>query len=731
MNKAIFLTLLFLLILPSQFYSIKASSDTGFDIGIHYLYSGKDSIRVDLEKIKSNGFKVIRFPFIWEKIEPYEGVFDFSYYDALLQEALRLELKIIGILGFATTDFLPSWLKDGIDDPSYLDKLARYSRAVLERYAGKVEIWQIENELNHIDAYKWVGWRTGNWSEDQIISVLNLLSKQVRQYTRDKIMINVIVDNPNWLWFLKKVQFIEHDIIGLDYYPNYLDDFKEDAGNPSKGFEIYNYIKEAKKLGKEVIVAETGYSTYNALHSYENQKRFVEEILKGALLAGVKKVVFYHYKDTIKGEHIEENFGLIAYDGSEKPAWKRIKELSQGFKLKIQTFLDGKETNLYVTIENISIETPLEIILPPLNLKINITNNITNENLVIKLENVTINNLGINNPNIIFTLNNDTTIKIFYSKYYQIKVFLKVKDDRLYIPSLKIKLNSSDYEIIDSNLFLKEGKYKVELPNEIIISDRKFKVNNNNFEIFVNLTNREIFIDVIPIYKLNIIVKSWLGLDKQIKIMIKGNTIKSVQSSNYVDELQQETYVIEVSSFYTISEKIELNKDTYLIFYMPEELLLIPPLLFFIIPLYLIVRKNKALDVKKIKVIADIGSSIFFYIILPYYGLILISEILIRKPIIFYSFNDIILFGGLIIAAKALKLNSKTILISEILSTLFNILYVIFIIGRALYSEFGSYYLELFNTSVQVNIAPYLLMIITLIAMKGFLNFSNLYYAKK
>lgn len=136
----------------------------------------------------------------------------------------------------------------------------------------------------------------------------------------------------------------------------------------------------------------------------------------------------------------------------------------------------------------------------------------------------------------------------------------------------------------------------------------------------------------------------------------------------------------------------------------------------------------KSKKVGKARTILEMISIAFLYIILPYYGLIYASTTFINKPIIFYQLNDLILFGTPIIVAKSLKLYSRTVLISEVLSTLFNILYIIFIIGRALYAEFGLYSGELFNVAFQVNIAPYLLLVIAITALKGLINSLKVYY---
>ena len=84
----------------------------------------------DLDLLASLGAKRIRFPVLWERAAPKEGVFDWHWLDGWLGRARALGLApIAGLLhhgsGPAYTDLL---------DPDFPQKLARYARAVARRY---------------------------------------------------------------------------------------------------------------------------------------------------------------------------------------------------------------------------------------------------------------------------------------------------------------------------------------------------------------------------------------------------------------------------------------------------------------------------------------------------------------------------------------------------------------------------------------------------------------------
>ena len=92
--------------------------------------SGFDRRLDDLDRLASIGARRIRFPLLWERTSPVEGVFDWKWADERLKRTRELGLEVIaGLLhhgsGPAHTDLL---------DPEFPRKLAGYARAVAGRY---------------------------------------------------------------------------------------------------------------------------------------------------------------------------------------------------------------------------------------------------------------------------------------------------------------------------------------------------------------------------------------------------------------------------------------------------------------------------------------------------------------------------------------------------------------------------------------------------------------------
>lgn len=723
--KKLSIILVLIIILQLFIYNAKASDEGTYSIGIDYRLVNPNSLNSDLENIKSQGFSTIRTSFAWSLIEPSKGIFNFTFYDALVYKARSLGLKIIGILGMGTQDMLPNWVN--VDDPNYVQNLKEYAQRVVSRYSDKIYIWQLENELNHVSFYKWVGWRTGNWSMEKINNILFTLNKVVKDYSSSRTMINVIVDNPNWYDFLSSIKNISYDVIGIDYYPNYLDDYSENPGDPNKGIQIYKYLNEAKSFGKEIIVAETGYSTYNQIHSQENQAKFIEQVLIGSIIAGVKEVVIYQYRDRTYGNDIESNFGLLDYQGKEKLAWSAIKKLtSSHIALSVNSYIDDSINSVVFKLNGIEIQTPVNLVLPPLRYNLSFYKMFNYTDSIKSLEKIKIDD-KIYNLNFYLIISNDTKVELFYYTEYLIKFSIKLLNNIYNIPYIQIKINSTMYNITNGIIYLRKGHYLIEIPKEIVYYDRLFLTKNKTLVIDLN-GPQNLILEVVPASTLKLLILSWFGIEKEAEIEIEGNGYKiSTHASKLSLILPNGNYTVKVSSLLQQAQKVNLISDKNLVIYVPEELLLIPIFLFIGIPVFFLLRKRKNIEYSKIRNILDIALSALLYIIVPYYGVLFLSQYLLSIPLSFYDLKGLLLFGIPIIASKTLKFSKRLVLEAEILTGVFTMLYLIFIIGRAFYGTFGVYQIQLIGFAVEVNLAFYIFIVIAYVSLKTFLNFLTKY----
>ena len=96
------------------------------------------------------GWRLLRTDFTWSAIEPTPGQRDFTAYDALVAQAKRHRIRLLGLL-----DYGNPWASaaappgdDGYppDDPG---TFAAFAAAAARRYRGRIPAWEVWNEPNN------------------------------------------------------------------------------------------------------------------------------------------------------------------------------------------------------------------------------------------------------------------------------------------------------------------------------------------------------------------------------------------------------------------------------------------------------------------------------------------------------------------------------------------------------------------------------------------------------
>ncbi|MBP5280611.1 MAG: beta-galactosidase, partial [Erysipelotrichaceae bacterium] len=143
-------------------------------LGVDYYPEqwGMELVDEDLDNIVELGANLIRIgDFAWDRFEPEEGVYDFSFFDEVIRKAKKRGLKILMCVPGAS---VPSWLyrkhpeimnvdERGYRQPFgarrghcfnndiYRQKVLNLAEAMAEHYKGEEAIvaWQVENEIGH------------------------------------------------------------------------------------------------------------------------------------------------------------------------------------------------------------------------------------------------------------------------------------------------------------------------------------------------------------------------------------------------------------------------------------------------------------------------------------------------------------------------------------------------------------------------------------------------------
>lgn len=272
--------------------------------------------------MKACGFTILRIDAPWVVVEPEKGEFHFEVIDEFIERVNNKGFKILLIL--ATGE--PEWVGQLVSN-EFNDNAEAFIRKIVERYKVYVDYWQIENELNmRVFPTRW----------NDIFRFYERMCNTVRELDSDsKIVLNLNCDVPLWSHFINSIRSLDFDIIGLDSYPG-----TYSGAHPS----IWaTYIREAELSGKEVMITEAGYSTFDSLHTEEKQNQYVKALLSTVSEFDLAGILWFEFNDETSvpvwtstsiqfgafsplfGE-IELHFGLVRLDRTPKPAFTTINE---------------------------------------------------------------------------------------------------------------------------------------------------------------------------------------------------------------------------------------------------------------------------------------------------------------------------------------------------------------------------------------------------------------------
>ncbi|WP_223694881.1 endo-1,4-beta-xylanase [Leifsonia poae] len=226
----------------------------------------------------------------WEFNEPQQGVFDFSRLDKLVDFAQAHNMKMKGH-GLISGCCNPPWLEQITDAAQLKAAMATHFNALMQRYAGKVDRWDVMTEpfstfggtgLEHNFFYNVLGpdyiaeaFRIAHAADPSAKLFIN--ESLVESYPAKRQELYDLVSS-------LVAQGVPINGVGLEMH--------ETLAGPPPGV-ITDMVKAYKALGLDVAITELDVHTYDPV----SQAQIYGDIVSEALKAGIKDINTWGFTD--------------------------------------------------------------------------------------------------------------------------------------------------------------------------------------------------------------------------------------------------------------------------------------------------------------------------------------------------------------------------------------------------------------------------------------------------
>jgi hypothetical protein len=245
----------------------------------------------------------------WSSLEPRPGEWDFSDWDAYVDDSKAAGKKLLAILAYDV-----SWLSGESVSPEDLPHFLNYVETVVTRYKGRINAYEIWNESNLR--------RFWQRSDDDFFALTAATAQLIRRLDPDAAIVagslwRVPVAYTRKLFKSGAMEYVD----AISFHPYAL--------NPGGAVKLYDklagLLKEFDFRG-EIWVTEIGYPTGGFYPIRVLEKNFPRDIVKtlaGLATRNLRILNWYEFKEAYnKGEasfwDSEDHFGLIYYDRSRK-----------------------------------------------------------------------------------------------------------------------------------------------------------------------------------------------------------------------------------------------------------------------------------------------------------------------------------------------------------------------------------------------------------------------------
>ncbi|MBW7866387.1 MAG: beta-galactosidase [Candidatus Hydrogenedentes bacterium] len=293
-----------------------------------YLYRYPVSMMDEIAGLaRDAGVKWSREEFSWAGIETAPGVYDFSFYDAVVDTALKNGISVYGLLSYWGR-FTEPYTEKGIDD------FCLWARATVRHFKDRVKFWEVYNEPN---IFFWSG------PKELYPVLLERCHRAIKEEDPEARVLGVSTAGID-RGFIRQVLKAGAPFDILTIHP-YRDQLVEEA--------FMRELKAAADLvgGRPVWITEMGWSTYrNGGRDERDQAQLLARCYLSAVASGaMQNMGWYDFRDDGADPfYFEHNFGVLHHDRTPKPAYRALatvcRTLSGGAPETVKVSGDGVHT---------------------------------------------------------------------------------------------------------------------------------------------------------------------------------------------------------------------------------------------------------------------------------------------------------------------------------------------------------------------------------------------------
>lgn len=303
-----------------------------------YKYASAADREKSIELMKEAGVGWVRMDFLWQDIEPKEGVFNFNQYDQIVELLAKNNMHILGILdysvGWATV--CNKWNYPPKDNRLFV----KYAAKVIQRYKDKIKHWEVWNEPD--SSVYWSN-QDGLKSYCALLKDVYIAAKKIDPdckilnggLANGLASVNRLYDNGAKNYFdILNIHFFESPlhrggIKAVAVYPNLAYKVMSRNGDGNKKIWITEIGCPGVKKG---IKTNNWWMGKNPTEKQQSEwvKKVYAELLKDK---HVEKVFWAFFRDCSgHWDNGVDYFGLVRWDYSRKPAFKSYQDCFNNWK---------------------------------------------------------------------------------------------------------------------------------------------------------------------------------------------------------------------------------------------------------------------------------------------------------------------------------------------------------------------------------------------------------------